>query len=190
MCFVSTENPDKLIIGVFGKKKAFKKTIGEIIIGDDREQFTTLSNGFVLGENDKIKTIETPDFFDEQCPCSDQMIIDFMALSQPGPHLFILAIDSENNKLEQVVAQISKLETIFGQNITEYMAVITHNSESYSSLHCLENNFTNIKVKIANENLSSVCQTWCSDHKLFHYDYKNYSQDVVLRRKDDLYNRR
>ena len=76
--------------------------------------FVSDTNDFVVETNRSFKIINTPDFFDEEYPHPDQLIIDFMARFHPGPHLFILAIDPENTQEEKVTAQITKLQENFG----------------------------------------------------------------------------
>ncbi|KAF3705483.1 GTPase IMAP family member 2 Immunity-associated protein 2 [Channa argus] len=179
--------PEKVTAIVFGKTREFKTTIGNIISGSKLELVQKL-NDFDLVENDKVKIAITPDFFDEKCPYPDQYIIDCMALSSPGPSMFILAIDSENSQEDEVIAQISKLHSIFGDNITQHLAVITHNVEIYKSLRVLKTRFTDIQLATASENMYRSCQEWCSERQPFQYHYENYSEAVVKRRRKELEN--
>ncbi|KAK2827979.1 hypothetical protein Q5P01_019013 [Channa striata] len=183
-CSQPTEN---LTVVVFGKKHDFKTTIGNII-SDNKVTFGQKFNDFVLGHNNNVKITITPDFFDEKCLYPDQYIIDCMALSLPGPRMFILAIDSENSEQEEVMAQISKLQSIFRDDVTKHLAVITHNVEIYKSLSDLETRFKNIKLATASESLYSVCQNWCVGRKPFQYHYEHYSEAVITRRRKELEN--
>lgn len=105
--------PEKLTVAVFGKKIQLRNVIGNSILST-YNAFTTMSENLVVAEDSSFKIINTPDFFDEENVHPDQQIIDFMALSYPGPHLFILAIDSENDQKENVMAQVRKLKETFG----------------------------------------------------------------------------
>ncbi|TMS07969.1 hypothetical protein E3U43_005452 [Larimichthys crocea] len=106
--FVSTGYPEQSIVALFGKRVQLKNIIGNMILGSEN-YFTTQPDNFVVEKNNSFKIINTPDFFEEELLHPDHDIIDFMALSYPGPNLFILAVDSENSQEENVVAQISKL---------------------------------------------------------------------------------
>nr|XP_046231790.1 GTPase IMAP family member 8-like isoform X2 [Scatophagus argus] len=180
--------PDQLTVALFGKRVLLKNIIGNMILCDGN-YFVKESNSFVVEKNNSFKIINTPNFFDEECLHPDQQIIDFMALSYPGPDLFILAIDSDNTQEETVVAQISKLQHIFGENITAHLVVTLPNIESFHSLGHLKDQFKT-RLATANENLSSDCKKWCLGHRSFLYDYKNYSKDVVIRRRTVLEKRR
>ncbi|XP_049416037.1 GTPase IMAP family member 8-like [Epinephelus fuscoguttatus] len=182
-----SSHPAKSTIALFGKKVPLKNSIGKMILTNRPNAFATTSNSFVMETNDSFKIISVPDFFDEECQHPDQLIIDFMALSHPGPDLFILAIDSENTKEDKVVAQIKNLKATFGDNITANLVIMLPDAKSLSSLRQLEQKF-NTQLAVASENLASECKKWCSDHKSFQYNYENYSEDVVLRRMTALEN--
>lgn len=159
------------------------------MILDNKNVFVTISNDLVVGESNSFRIVNAPDFFDEEYLYPDQQIIDFMAVSHPGPNLFILAIDSENTKEENVRLQISKLQDTFGKEVTAHLVVMLPDIESFHLLSHL-NELFNIRLAIANENLAKECKKWCLSHQQFLYDYKNYSQDVVTRRKEALVKRR
>ncbi|KAL7376405.1 hypothetical protein ABVT39_007497 [Epinephelus coioides] len=184
---ISESRPAKSTIALFGKKVPLKNSIGKMILTNRPNAFATTSNSFVIETNDSFKIINVPDFFDEECQHPDQMIIDFMALSHPGPDLFILAIDSENTKEDKVVAQIKNLKATFGDNITANLVIMLPDAKSLNSLRQLEQKF-NTQLAVASENLASECKKWCSDRKSFQYNYENYSEDVVLRRMTALEN--
>ncbi|CAI5666237.1 unnamed protein product [Oreochromis niloticus] len=173
--------PDKFTIALFGKKADFVRRIGNIILKGTNAAVTNLSN-FVERENDLYRIICTTDFFHEECHQQDKLIIDFMALSDPGPHLFILAIDAENDQEDNVRAQITKLKKIFGENVTSYVVTILENQERHK---CLKETF-HIRTETVNENLADQCKKWFSHHKSFQFDYTNYKQDTVEQRKNDL----
>ncbi|XP_029028922.1 GTPase IMAP family member 8-like [Betta splendens] len=171
----STSPPSDWTIAVFAKKTDFKKKVVDIICKH------------VSAENSTFTVITTPEVFDEQCLYPDQQIIDFMARSLPGPNIFILAIDSENSSEEDAVTQITKLQTTIGQNVTEQLAVVIEVIEDiniYDSLTCLRDAFSSIQLTTLTEDLADKCNKWRSGP--FQYDYKNYSADVVRRRKNEL----
>ncbi|KAG8010946.1 GTPase IMAP family member 8 [Nibea albiflora] len=174
--------PELLTLGLFGNDDQFRTTIGRWILGTDH--FNTNS---ILAENNSFKVINTPHLFEEDSLHPDQDIIDFMALSYPGPNMFILAIDSENSRnMGKVVGQITKLQEIFGQQVTEHLFIILPDKESLQSLLNLKEYF-NTNLAVANENLASECKTWCfSRRHSFLYNYKNYSEEVVRRRRTAL----
>lgn len=133
-----------------------------------------------MAEDKSFRVINTPDFFDEGNVNPDQQIIDFMALSFPGPDLFILAIDSENAKTENVLAQVYKLQEIFGEKVTTHLVIMLPDIESFMSLSHLKNMFS---IWLATtENLPRECRKSCCGRQSFVFDYKNYSQDTVKRR--------
>uniref|UniRef100_A0A4W6C2Q3 AIG1-type G domain-containing protein n=1 Tax=Lates calcarifer TaxID=8187 RepID=A0A4W6C2Q3_LATCA len=180
--------PELLTIALFGMRAQFKNALGNMIL-NCQNAFTTISHKLVVGETNSFKVFNTSDYFNEENMHPDQDIIDFMACSHPGINLFILAIDTENAQEEKVVAQISKLQEALGEEVTEHLVVILPDIESFHSLAHLKELF-NIRLAIANENLAKECRAWCANHQSFLYDYKNYSQDVVIRRKAALEKRR
>lgn len=140
-------------------------------------------------DDPKFKIINTPDLFDENALHPDQQTIDFMATSYPGPHLFILAIDSENTHEEKVTTQIIKLQDAFGGNMTSHLVMIFPDSESSGRLIRLKEMF-NVPLTDVSENVAEQCKEWCRNPQSFSYDYKNYSHEVVIRRKKTLDQRR
>ncbi|XP_051269498.1 GTPase IMAP family member 8-like [Dicentrarchus labrax] len=175
-------HPEQLTVALLGKRAELRNIIGNMILGSNA--FDTESNILVVGENSSFKIINTPDFFDEESLLPDQHIIDLMALSHPGPDLFILTIDPENTQEVDVVAQISKLQHTFGERITEHLVVTLPDMESFHSPSHLKEIF-NIWLA-PDESMASECRKWCSGRDPFLYDYKNYSQDVVTKRKTAL----
>lgn len=141
--------------------------------------FDSITPNFEVSQNKSFKIINTPNFFDEDVNL-DQQIIDFMAFSYPGPHLFILAIDPQNTKEEQVKAQVTKLQEIFGHKITAHLVIILPDLESFMALQDLSKLF-NIWLP-SPQQLASECKGLCCGRRPFQFDYKNYSQDVVMRR--------
>ncbi|KAA8590694.1 hypothetical protein FQN60_014628 [Etheostoma spectabile] len=174
--------PYQHTVALFGKSIEFRNFIGKKILNDDRV-FVQMSKTFVVETNDSFKIINTPDFFDEECLYPDQMAIDFMALSHPGLGLVILAIESENSQEEEVDAQIRKLKDTFGEQITTHLVIMLPENSSLESIYHLKQSFN---IWCANPNLPSECKKWCSERQRFRYNFKNYSEDVVIRRKTDL----
>ncbi|KAL6097312.1 gimap8 [Pungitius sinensis] len=173
--------PGPFTIAMFGKSVQLKNTIGKRILNND-SAFNNLSTNLVVEMNDTFKTINAPDFFEKECPNPDQLIIDFLAHCHPSPDLFILAIDTENSEEEKVVDQIKQLQEFFGENTTEHLVILFEDIKRFPSLDHLKQRFKT-RLATADENLSVECRKWCSDHPRFVYDYKNYSEDVVKRRK-------
>lgn len=169
---------DQLTVAIIGKRIQIKNIIGNMIIGP--QVFDEIAPDFAVSEENSFKIINTPNFFDEYVPNLDQHIIDFMALSYPGPHLFILAIDSENTQKEKVLAQVGKLQEMFGQAITAYLVVMLPDLESYVSLLHLSN-LLNIWSP-GHQQLASECRRVCCGRPPFLFDFKNYSQETVMRR--------
>ncbi|KAK9532938.1 hypothetical protein VZT92_010296 [Zoarces viviparus] len=170
--------PKKFIVALFGKRVQLKNAIGKMILHSD-SAFNEVSNNVVVETNERFKVVNTPDFFNDDCLNLDQIIIDFMAHSLPGPDLFILAIDSENSQEEKVKAQVIKLQETFGENITAHLLIMLQDIEHYFSL---KQRFGN-RLVVAGEYVEKVCLNCCSDTPSFQYDFRNYSEDVVMRRK-------
>ncbi|XP_030599147.1 uncharacterized protein LOC115789777 [Archocentrus centrarchus] len=179
--------PETSIIALLGKRVQLKNIIGNMIL-NNKDAFVTVSDSFEWKAKKLFKIIKTPDFFNEGCLNPDQQIIDLMALSYPGPKLFILAVDSENTKEEKVMAQIKQLQDAFGEKITSNLAVTLPDIESFQSLNHLREKLC-IMLTIANENLASKCVEWCSGRQPFLYDYKSYIEKAVNRRRATLQNR-
>lgn len=175
--------PGKFTIALLGKSADSVNRTGSTIIRDPNASVTKLGN-FVEHNNNFYRIISTCDFFDEQYDFPDQLIIDFMALSDPGPRLFILVIDSKNTQVEKVVTQISHLQRVFGENVTENIVIVLE--ESRENLQGRIKEMYNIQMATMNENLAFQCKEWCSHQRPFQFDYKNYPQHTVKRRKDHL----
>lgn len=175
-------------IALFGRNIQFKNNIGNKIL-NRTDAFVTTANGLMVAENQAFKIINTPDFFDENIRHPDQQTIDFMATSHPGPRLFILAIDSENAQEEKVIAQITTLQDVFGANMTSNLVIMFPDSKSCSQLRRLKEMFK-VPLADASANVAEECKEWCKDREPFLYDYKNYSHEVVVRRKKTLEERR
>lgn len=176
-----TAYPENLTVSIIGKRVQLKNIIGNMIL-EKNNAFTKTSQETVVTENNFFKVIIAPDFFDEANLYPDQQLIDFMAVSYPGPHLFLLVIDSENNQKDNVLAQVSKLQDVFGDRVTEYLAIIPPDVESYMSLsQSLKDHF---HIWLANnEGLARDCRKACSGSQPYRFDFKNYSQQVVEKRK-------
>ncbi|XP_065821803.1 GTPase IMAP family member 8-like [Labrus bergylta] len=147
-----------------------------------------MSNNIVMQENNSFRVINTHHFFDEECLQPDQLIIDIMALSHPGPHLFILAIDPDDTQNQKVQARISKLTDTFGENIMSQLVVMLPNAKTFNSLDYLKE--SNIKLMMLTEDLANDCRKCCNGFPKFTYAYTSYSESVVRRRKAALEQRR
>lgn len=168
---------DLLTVAIFGKSIQIKNIIGNILC---QNAFDAITPNFKVSQNDSFKIINTPNFFDEDVVNLDQKIIDFMALSYPGPDLFILAIDSQNTEEEKVKAQVTKLQEMFGHKITAHLVVMLPDLESYIALQHLNNLFHIWSP--SSQHLASECKGVCYGRRPFQFDYINYSLDVVMRR--------
>ncbi|XP_019963313.2 GTPase IMAP family member 8-like [Paralichthys olivaceus] len=173
--------PEKLTIALLGKKIDMKNMIGNMIL-NEQDHFKSNSDNLAMGENSSFCVINTPDFFDTECLSSDQRIIDFMAFSHPGLDLFILVVDSENTEEEKVFGQITRLQDIFGEQITSHLVVMLPNRESLQANDHLKEMFE-MPIVVPTDNLPIQCRKWCPTRDSFVFEYKDYSQDVVLRRK-------
>ncbi|KAM9323046.1 uncharacterized protein KZ484_021130 [Pholidichthys leucotaenia] len=177
-------SPRKTSIILFGKKVQLKNIVGNIILNS--KDFVNTSNDFECRERNSFNIIKVPNFLDgEWLFHNDQNVIDLMALTYPGPNLFLLVIDSENRQEEKVVAQIKHLQNTFGEDITSNLVVTLPDIESLFSLDYLKEKF-HIELTMANKTLSEDCKEWCSGRNPFLYKYKIYSELVVLKRKEAL----
>lgn len=154
-----------------------------MIIGK-KDAFTKTSQDLVVAGTHSFKTVITPNFFDEEATYPDQQLIDIMAMCYPGPNLFILVIDSENTQEDKIMAQVKKLQDLFGEGVTANLVVILPDVESYMALGHLKQFFT--VWMASSENMAHDCRKLCCGSKPFQFDYKNYSQQVVVRRKATL----
>ena len=141
-----------------------------------------------MAEDNSFKLINTPNFFDEANLVQDQQIIDLMALSYPGPHLFLLAIDSENTQEQNVMAQVKKLQDTFGETVTEYLVLMLPDMESFTLLRHLNKRF-HVWLP-TEENLAIYLRRLYGGRQSFVFEYKYYSQDVVMRQRTALEKRR
>ncbi|CAI5666231.1 unnamed protein product [Oreochromis niloticus] len=172
---------DKLTIALFGEKPGLITKIEDVILQGHGTFVKVLD--YELGENDSFRIISAPKFFDKECMNPNQKIIDLMALSDPGPHWFILAIESENASEDKVRDQISNLKKIAGKNVTnKHLVIILENPESHSSLKCAKE----IQIKPLQNSLASELKDLSLKHQRFKFDYKHYSQDIVKERRKDL----
>ncbi|XP_053699908.1 GTPase IMAP family member 8-like [Synchiropus splendidus] len=183
-----TSYPKSLSVAVLGTAALLKNDVGNQILRNP-SAFLTVSNHLTQSRNHNFRVINTPNFFDEHCQSPDQQIIDFMAISHPGPDLFILVVDPAEATEEKAVAQITKLTYIFGDSLLPYLVVLLQDVDSYHSLHHLMDHF-NLTVALNKENLAGDCRRWCCNGTSFHYQYINYSEEVVKRRKESLENNR
>lgn len=148
------------------------------------DTFTKRSQDLVIAGTHSLKIIITPNFFDEEATYPDQQLIDIMAMCHPGPNLFILVIDSENTQQDKVMDQVRKLQDMFGEGVTAHLVIILPDIESFMALDNLKELFT---VWLASsENMARECRKLCCGSQPFQLDYKNYSQQVVVRRKATL----
>lgn len=187
IAFASTENSGKFTIALFGEKPDFMSKIESTFL-QGHCTFGKPSPYCELKEDNSFRIISAPKFFHDECMNPDQKIIDFMALSYPGPHLFILAIESESTSKEKVGNQIIAFKDIFEENVTENLVVILEKQENHDLLSYVDEVF-NVKSVILKK-MVSVFMNWSSNHQSFQFDYKNYSHKIVQRRKHELERKR
>ncbi|KAM9323569.1 uncharacterized protein KZ484_021657 [Pholidichthys leucotaenia] len=173
-------SPGKSTIALLGKKVQLNNIIGNTIMNS--EDFVKTSNEFECKEKNSFKIVKAPNFLDEEVD-NDQHILDFMALTYPGPNLFLLAIGSENRQEEKVVGQIKYLQDTFGKDIN--LAVSLPNLETLQNLNHLKKEL-HIHMTVASENLPRLCKEWCSGHSPFVYKYNIYSEEVIRNTKEAL----
>ncbi|XP_055009840.1 uncharacterized protein LOC110159908 isoform X2 [Boleophthalmus pectinirostris] len=159
--------------------EALKRLIVRLIIGDqeDCQRVSSECSDCKVAQSKDFRVVIAPDIFDKNNKYVDQHVIDLMALSLPGPHIFILAIDQQNE--EETRKQIEMLHNYFG-DMSQNFVVIFRDIESFLKFKCLEKEF-NILLTTANEKLDSMCREWCG-RKPFIYKYNNYSEVVVKSR--------
>lgn len=101
----------------------------------------------------------------------------------------MLVMDPGNTQEEKVVAQISKLQDIFGENITTHLVVMLPDVQSSQSLSHLREIF-HVQLGSADDNLVHECRRWSPIRNSFLFNYKNYTQEAVTRRRAALEKRR
>ncbi|XP_024233193.2 GTPase IMAP family member 8 [Oncorhynchus tshawytscha] len=179
----------KLTIVLFGKKGAPKSSIGNLILQKtDRDGFTHDTELSELIENELYAAINTPDMFGEGNN-PDQQIIDCMALSYPGPHISLLVIQDRHDTSEDVEQQIEHLRDIFGENITENIIVMLPHGGDIFPLASYCNQNRKYPLEVLN-NSNDLHKKLPMDRKFFKYTYENYSEGVVLKRKETLSEKR
>lgn len=57
-----------------------------------------------------FNVVNASNIFNEDILYPDQQLINFMAVSYPGPHLFLLLIKHENKQTDKVLTQARKLQ--------------------------------------------------------------------------------
>ncbi|KAK7895669.1 hypothetical protein WMY93_020994 [Mugilogobius chulae] len=165
-------------------RKAHLKEVMVRNITENQGEFQRLSQDFIVATNSAFRVVSAPDIFDENNMYVDQQVIDVMALSLPGPHIFILAIDLDNAQEKKIVKQIRTLKNTFGA-MSKNLVVTLPDIESFQLFSHLKEKY-NIVLTTANENLASLCTDWCLGRKPFTYDYSLYSEVVVKRRREFL----
>lgn len=161
--------------------------IGDSIIEGDNV-FPKASNDCVQKESGKFVVINTPDFFNEYNN-PDQQIFDCMALSAPGPHLFLLVLDQGKDMEQEFTAQIDLLKEIFGDQITRHLIVM---SPSIDHVDCKAFNDRNQKLELIEginyNDLAKECEKLCN-RQHFVWNKVRYSTKRLEKRKLALKNR-
>lgn len=174
------QNPVKFTITLFGTKRDLMNKIGSAIFNNNN--FVEMENNLVIGENESFRIIIIPDFFKDDCPYPDQLIIDLMAHSDSGIHLFIVA--TENH--DEIRHQISRLRHFSIKPVKQHLLTIIENNENSSIILCLENGQFSLEM----DQLSDYCKTMCESHEPFQSHDTDYSKKVVDRRKAELKRKR
>lgn len=170
----------KFTITLFGTKRDLMNKIGCAFLNNNN--FVEMENDLVIGENELLRIIIIPDFFKDDCPYPDQLIIDLMAHSDSGIHLFIVA--TENH--DEIRHQISRLTEFFNKPVKQQLLTIIENNENSSIILCLENHQLSLEM---NE-FADYCYSICESHEPFQSQDTDYSKKVVDRRKAELKRKR
>ena len=120
---------------------------------------------------------------------SDQQIIDCMALSYPGLHISLLVIQDRHDTPEEVKQQVVHLQDTFGENITANMIVMLPCRDEIFALKHYINQNIKYPLEVLN-NYNDLHKKLRMDRKFFKYTYENYSESVVLKRKETLSEKR
>uniref|UniRef100_A0A8K9XBF1 AIG1-type G domain-containing protein n=1 Tax=Oncorhynchus mykiss TaxID=8022 RepID=A0A8K9XBF1_ONCMY len=182
-----TGSGEKLTIVLFGKKGAPKCSIGNLIL-EERDGFDDDTELCERRENQLYAAINTPDMFGEGNN-SDQQIIDCMALSYPGLHISLLVIQDRHDTPEEVKQQVVHLQDTFGENITANMIVMLPCRDEIFALKHYINQNIKYPLEVLN-NYNDLHKKLRMDRKFFKYTYENYSESVVLKRKETLSEKR
>lgn len=178
--FISAENPVKFTITLFGTKRDLMNKIGCAILNNNN--FVEMENDLVIGENELFRIIIIPDFFKDDCPYPDQLIIDLMAHSDSGIHLFIVATDNH----DEIKHQISRLTHFSIKPVKQQLLTIIANNENSSIILCFETSQLSLEM----DKLADYCYCVCESHGPFLSQDTDYSKKVVDRRKAELKRKR
>lgn len=144
----------------------------------NNNNFVEMENDLVIGENELFRIIIIPDFFKDDCPYPDQLIIDLMAHSDSGIHLFIVATDNH----DEIKHQISRLTHFSIKPVKQQLLTIIANNENSSIILCFENSQLSLEM----DKLADYCYCVCESHGPFLSQDTDYSKKVVDRRKAEL----
>lgn len=170
------QNPVKFTITLFGTNLDSMKEIGSAILKN--KNFVEMENDLVIGENELFRIIIIPDFFKDDCPYPDQLIIDLMAHSDSGIHLFIVATEN-HDKITQLITRLTHFSI---KPVKQQLLTIIKNNESSSVIHCFENGESPLEMA----QLADCCYSMCKSHEPFQSQDTDYSKKVVDRRKPEL----
>lgn len=170
----------KFTITLFGTNHDLMKEIGCTILTN--KNFVKMENDLVIGENELFRIIIIPVFFKDKCPYPDQLIIDLMAHSDSGIHLFIVV--TENH--DEISQLITRLTGFFNKPVKEQLLIIIANNENSSMIRCFENGQLSLEM----DKLADCCYSICESHEPFQSQDTDYSKKVVDRRKAELKRKR
>lgn len=142
--------------------------------------FVKMENNFVIGENQFFRIIIVHDFFKDDCPYPDQLIIDLMAHSDSGIDLFIVATENHDE-----IRQISRLTGFFNKPVKQQLLAIV---EENSSITLRSEKSYNVLQGM--DELADRCYSICKRQPPFQFDHTDYSKKVVDRRKAELKRKR
>lgn len=169
----------KFTITLFGTKHDLMTKIGSEILKNNN--FVKMENNFDIGENQFFRIIIVHDFFKDDCPYPDQLIIDLMAHSDSGIHLFIVA--TENH--DEIRHQISRLTGFFNKPVKQQLLAIVEENSSII-LHSEYRDYVLREM----DKLADFCYPICEKHPPFQFYDTDYSKKVVDRRKAELKRKR
>lgn len=173
-CGSFTGYPEQFTIVLTGRDTQLKALIGQLLSGSAVSKVT--DDGLKVTESGAFKVITVPDFGIHL----SLHVTDCMALSQPGPHLFILAVQAD--QADQAREEINALRKCFGKDIIRHLVVMVNDMGGYQELRPLEEEL-GFRLATANENMQRQCREWCSGPA---YNYENNMSLLLEDRKKTL----
>ncbi|XP_029985305.1 uncharacterized protein LOC115415807 isoform X2 [Sphaeramia orbicularis] len=159
---------EKLVIVLLGEDTQLKSLIPRLLCGSADSVAT--ENSLAVTDGGAFKVISMPDFSGVHPGPS---VTDCMALSQPGPHLFILAVDSHRVHPKKAEDDVDALRKHFGDDVIKHLVVMVKDMDSYQALSPLEDRL-GFRLATASENMQRQCKEWSTGPAY------NYQQSMKL----------